>query len=103
MVEYLEHKNLKILGRRLKIFGVEIDVIARNSCGVLVLVEVKSLQRGEWLENRLSLRQLQRLRRVAQALAEGVPWLGSQGPREVELWLALVGETKASVQVFFDL
>ena len=102
-MEWLECQKYTILARRLKILNVEVDVVARSLAGVIVLIEVKSLRGIQWLERRVTLRQQARLRRVAQSLAEGVPWLGTSGPREVELWLATVGETKSSVQVFQDL
>lgn len=77
--------------------------MAQAESGLLILIEVKSLRRGEWLERRVVPKQRRRLRRVAQNLAEGVPWRGTHGEREVELWLATVGESKSSVQVYQDL
>jgi Holliday junction resolvase-like predicted endonuclease len=101
--EYLQNRGYQIVLTRTKVLGVEVDLIVRSTTGVWVLVEVKSLSNADWLEYRLKSPQHRRLRRVAQALAEGARWQGVSQPREVELWLATVAETPDSVQIYPDL
>ena len=81
----------EILARRWKICGVEIDILARDSAGVLMVVEVKSLPNIDWLEKRLTARQWLRLKRASAVLA-------ARGERVV-LCLATVDRTM-QVQFF---
>jgi Holliday junction resolvase-like predicted endonuclease len=102
VAQYLQLQGICILGRRIKISGVEVDILARSRQNVWLVVEVKSLSSEEWIGLRVKSSQTVRLRRATQALASGwwLPGLGGEC-REVELWLALVDLNKR-VQIFTD-
>jgi Holliday junction resolvase-like predicted endonuclease len=89
----IERAGLKIAGRRIKVLGVELDLLAIGPLGQWIIIEVKSLGPAGWPEVRVTWRQRARLRRAADALAQGwrVPGTGHRSS-EIELWLALVGE-----------
>jgi hypothetical protein len=48
-----------------------VDILARDSSGLLHIVEVKS--EGSWIRNIVSKNQLSRLRRVAEILSQREP------------------------------
>jgi Holliday junction resolvase-like predicted endonuclease len=97
----LESRGINVVGRRIRIAGVELDLLCIDSDGSWIIIEVKSLGLEEWIVNRVSWRQMVRLRRAAEALAHGyrVPGLKHRSDA-VELWLAIVG--RASVQILQD-
>ncbi len=83
-----------LLGRRVKVLGVELDLVMRSPKGHRVVAEVKSAPSDGFFEARLGYRQKLRLQRAAEAMAQG---------QEVEFCLVLVGQTRSSVQVIHDL
>jgi Holliday junction resolvase-like predicted endonuclease len=95
--------GVKIVARRVRVAGVELDLVGTNPAGAWIVIEVKSLGPGEWIENRISVKQKRRLVRAATALADGwrLPGVRFQSP-DVELWLALVPFGPAPVQLIQD-
>lgn len=63
--EDLKKRNCDLLGERIKTPFAEVDILFRSSRGQVVLLEVKSLSRWDWLESRLSHNQQARLKRAA--------------------------------------
>ncbi|MGE4133935.1 MAG: YraN family protein [Bdellovibrionales bacterium] len=70
-IEYLQNQNWRILFHDVKIFGIQIDILARDTSGVLHLLEVKSEAAGDL--GGVGFRQLARLCRVAGFLSEFEP------------------------------
>lgn len=95
--------GVEIVARRTRVAGVEIDLIGVRKSRSWIAIEVKSLGPGEWIENRISVRQRRRLARAANALADGwrVPGVRFQS-QEVELWLVLVPNGPGTVQLIQD-
>lgn len=87
-VQYLIHKNWRILARRQKIARVEVDILAEDSTGLLHVVEVKSA--GSARVGYVSVAQQRRLARAAQALA---------GTRPVEILLLVMQEPVLEIPI----
>ena len=67
VARYLKNKGWTILYQNKKVLDVEIDIFAKKKKEYL-LVEVKSIQKDEYLENILKEKQKERLKKVAQSL-----------------------------------
>ena len=67
---YYQKQNYKFLISRWQSPFAEVDLVFRDPEGVIVLIEVKSLTRNDYLMTRLTLKQRQRLSRVVRMLNE---------------------------------
>ena len=72
VVQHLKNKGWTILYKNKKIFGVEIDILAKKEKEIF-LIEVKSLKREDHLEKILRSKQKERLKKAAQSLCEDFP------------------------------
>ena len=95
--------GIRIVARRARVAGVELDLVGVDSRGGWILTEVKSFGDPDWIVNRLSWRQRQRLIRAANAVALGwrIPGVSHRSD-SVELWLALVPNGPGPVQLIQD-
>ncbi len=99
----VERLGIRIVATRVRVCGVELDLVGIDKQGGWIVVEVKSLGDGEWIENRLSWRQRQRLIRASNALAAGWRLAGvAHRADSVELWLVLVPNGPGPVQLIQD-
>lgn len=64
VAEDLINRKCKILKQRFRTPFAEVDLIVRNQKNQIVLVEVKTLSRWEWVENRITQKQTVRLKRA---------------------------------------
>ncbi|MFN7823881.1 MAG: YraN family protein [Pseudobdellovibrionaceae bacterium] len=69
-------KKYTLIDRNKKYFGIEVDLVVRDSEGCLAVVEVKSAPREAFESVRLSQSQRQRYRRVLKYLCEVEPTYG---------------------------
>jgi len=69
VADYLESKGWEVILRNQRLFGVEIDLIAKKKTSY-ILVEVKSLNSEFYLEKIISLKQKQRLKKVHSLLCQ---------------------------------
>lgn len=70
-VDHLRNKGWKVARQDLRILGVQVDILARNLQGELVLVEVKSMRAFDF--DVISHQQLRRLQKVQEYLCEREP------------------------------
>lgn len=63
-------KKYILVAQRLKTPYAEVDLVFKNSQNQLVMIEVKSCNRDEFMTNRISYKQKQRLFRARQFLQE---------------------------------
>ena len=91
--QYLQKRGWRILHRNKKFFGVEIDILAQKQ-NERILVEVKSVKRGDYLEGILKPKQKDRLKRVAEALS-------NSSHLSLRLFLAAVNEQNKAT--FFEI
>lgn len=77
--QFLEKRGWRDLRHDVRLFHVQVDILARSPLGVLSVIEVK--MRTSSRVARLTARQALRLMRVTEALSLREP---------VELWLAFV-------------
>jgi Holliday junction resolvase-like predicted endonuclease len=90
---HYQKQNYKFLVSRWQSAFAEIDLVFKDPNGLIVLVEVKSLTKNEYLGTRLTWQQKQRLSRVLRMLSErGKP---------CRLELAVVSQS-GEVQCFSD-
>lgn len=99
----LARLGAQVVARRIKVAGIEIDLLGIGPTGNWLVVEVKSLGRAGWLESRIHWRQLKRLRRALGVLNGGwrIPGVCHQSS-EGELWFALVPRDGRPVQLIQD-
>ncbi len=64
VVQDLKNRNCEILEQRLRTPFAEVDLIVRNKKKQIVLVEVKTLSRWDWIESRITQKQISRLKRA---------------------------------------
>jgi len=72
VARYLMQKGWVILHQNKKVFGVEIDILAKKGKEHF-LIEVKSITKKEHLENILKEKQKERLQKAAKSLSEDFP------------------------------
>jgi putative endonuclease len=75
---FLRSKGYNILGRNIRETFGEIDILARHPKGILVFVEVKSVnlnREGYGPEDQMSLAKIQKLRKTCEFLANKHPEL----------------------------
>ena len=92
VAQHLKKQGWTILHQNKKIFGVEVDILAKKE-NEIFLIEVKSLKKESHLEKILKSKQKERLKKAAQSLCEDF----SKG---VRLLLATV-DSKNKID-FFD-
>lgn len=68
--QYLHQKNYHVIYHRLKTPFAEVDLLIENQKNELAIVEVKTLLHQEWMAERVSSRQKQRLVRASFWLQE---------------------------------
>lgn len=91
VIKILTGRGLTLLGQRIRLFGVEVDLLFQSKSAGLILVEVKSLGDHSELEFRLKRRQKMRLKMVYQQLLAN--------EQQVEFILAVVSHDRVH---FFD-
>ena len=69
VARYLINKGWTIISKNKKILGVEIDILAKKN-KEQILVEVKTIQSEDQIENILKEKQKERLKKVAESLCE---------------------------------
>lgn len=69
VARYLINKGWTIVSQNKKILGVEVDILAKKN-KEQILVEVKSIQSEDQIENILKERQKDRLKKAAESLCE---------------------------------
>ena len=69
-ISYLRENNYRIIACRPILIGIEVDLIAISKSGFVSIVEVKSGGSFWFQKNRISQRQLGRLRRVVRYLSK---------------------------------
>lgn len=85
MAGYLSQRGYDILSQRLKTPFGEVDILVASPKGFLVLIEVKTLRRWDWLENRIHWKQRARLRNCRS-------YIEDQWNQKAILYLALVNK-----------
>lgn len=80
---HLQLRGYRVLQQRFKTPYGEIDLLIESPKGGLVVLEVKNLGRVDWLERRISQRQLLRLQGLRT-------FIESKYEEEVSLWAAFV-------------
>lgn len=84
-------RDYKILHRRFKTPFAEIDIVAESKKGMKTFIEVKSLSLQDWMSDRISQQQMNRLKRSIEIFAE-------QWDKEIEFFIAFV-DNQNKIQV----
>jgi putative endonuclease len=74
-------KGYRIVGRRVRTWAGEIDLIARSPSGILCFVEVKARELGDTALEAVRARQQMRIARAAQLYVAQRPTLARRGIR----------------------